>query len=495
MLNSSGAGALQRYLPPLLIVLAVVTFQFRTPLPNYYWGGGDVGLYLAHAHNLAEGHPYGQTLYIFNPHAAAESPRTYPPLYPLALAPLYRIYGLNIQIFKAINTGFFALTLIAFFLLVKRWLTDLQALLLLAAVGFLPFYWETKDMLLPDVLYTALSMLALLGFEEAYDRQWVKDRPIATGSLLALLLVLPYAARSAGAVLVAAVFIYEILRSRGISRFAVVLGLGFGVGLLALAAFGHTDGSYFLMWSVTPHHLLQNAWSYFKEATYIFSFSHTGVPALLLLVYTAAMALVGFAARIKAGPRIVEFYFLFYLLLLLEWSPGVGVRYLVPVVLLYLYYVFSCTNVIAGLSPRFGIATFTALVAVLTCNYVIRYHAALPRFASFDPNSNHHDTRYGLLQRNFLDLCTFIRKSTKPDDRFLAENPRLLALLSDRGSVKYSDSAPPEGEWPLYRQLGVSYLVVTKQNESDARFVLPLVKLSSAQKVYTNDDYDLYRIP
>jgi hypothetical protein len=94
---------------PAAIILIVFMFQVRTLPPRYYWAGSDIGLYLTHARNIVIGRPYSETLFVFNAHASSESPKTYPPLYPVLLSPLYRVFGLNLQVFKLLNVVFFAL--------------------------------------------------------------------------------------------------------------------------------------------------------------------------------------------------------------------------------------------------------------------------------------------------------------------------------------------------------------------------------------------------
>src|SRR2546425_1210967 len=57
----------------------------------------DFSQYIQHALNIAEGAPYAATGYIYNPHNPGIGPRTYPPGFPLLLAPVIKGFGLKLR--------------------------------------------------------------------------------------------------------------------------------------------------------------------------------------------------------------------------------------------------------------------------------------------------------------------------------------------------------------------------------------------------------------
>jgi hypothetical protein len=491
-----GRECLLRSVLPAAIILSVVIFHVRTRLPNYYWAGSDIGLYLIHARNIVRGHPYSESLFVINPRTASESPQSYPPLYPVLLAPLYRAFGVDIQVFKLLNVVFFALALIAFFLLTRSRMGFSRSSLLLVAVGFLPLYWETKDMLLPDIPFMALSLWALLFGETLYRRGWNRTHPALSGFLAALLITLAYSTRSMGAIIAVAVLSYDVLRDKRVSLFAVSLGLGFSLGVLLVRLIGHKDNSYFVAWQSTPHHYLSNVVEYIKSLAYLFAFEErVGPPTLLLLAVTAGLAIVGLIARMRTSILLMEVYFVLFLLMLIAWSPGVGIRYLVPIVPIYLYYVFEGVPALDTVGPQgVSVVVLTLLVGVLSVNYAARYRYMLPRLEAFDPNSYHTDSRFGLLQREFRDLCLFLHNKTQANDGFLFENPRLLAFLAERRAAKYSPPGGARTEWADYRKLGITHLVLTKGCAADSKVMRPLVDSLSTRTVYSNHDYAVYQV-
>ncbi|MGH9843092.1 MAG: hypothetical protein ACREEM_30505 [Blastocatellia bacterium] len=82
----------------ILTILLVGAFYLATIRQGHPWGD-DFGMYISHARNIAEGTSYSQTGYIYNPDAII-GPKTYPPVCPALLAPVYKLWGLNLAAMK-----------------------------------------------------------------------------------------------------------------------------------------------------------------------------------------------------------------------------------------------------------------------------------------------------------------------------------------------------------------------------------------------------------
>src|SRR6266704_2274161 len=75
-----------------VVFCLIAVFQLLTIVPGMV-GGEDGALYLLHARNIAFCRPYFATGYIYTVETARYSPRAYPPVFPMMLAPLFRISG------------------------------------------------------------------------------------------------------------------------------------------------------------------------------------------------------------------------------------------------------------------------------------------------------------------------------------------------------------------------------------------------------------------
>src|ERR1700756_4179273 len=76
----------------IVCICLVGVFQLATIQPGMT-GGEDSALYLLHASNIAFGRPYLATGYIYSIETAKYSAAGYPPVFPIMLAPLFRLYG------------------------------------------------------------------------------------------------------------------------------------------------------------------------------------------------------------------------------------------------------------------------------------------------------------------------------------------------------------------------------------------------------------------
>ncbi len=137
-----------------LVVLAAIVviglFYGLTFRAGHAWGD-DFAMYIIQARNLAAGQFAGPTGYIYNPNIAVLGPRAYPPLFPLLLAPIYLLRGLD---FTAMKVGILLLFLAALYLIFeicRKRLDFLPSVAVVLTVGFSPLFWEFKDNVVSDL--------------------------------------------------------------------------------------------------------------------------------------------------------------------------------------------------------------------------------------------------------------------------------------------------------------------------------------------------------
>src|SRR5262245_11148296 len=126
------------------VILAAGGFFLATVREGHMWGD-DFSLYILHAKNIAEGSNYQETGYIYNPSYPMIGPKTYPPIFPLMLAPVYKFFGMNLTAMKVIVILTFILTLPIIFLLFRNDLPGPYLVALIAVFGFNPYFWDFKE--------------------------------------------------------------------------------------------------------------------------------------------------------------------------------------------------------------------------------------------------------------------------------------------------------------------------------------------------------------
>src|SRR5579862_5893312 len=92
------------------LIGAVGIFYLATLRQGHDWSD-DFALYLHHAQNICEGAAYQETGYVYNPRRPLYGPPAYPPLFPLMLVPVYKLFGLSLTAMKVETTLLFMLAL------------------------------------------------------------------------------------------------------------------------------------------------------------------------------------------------------------------------------------------------------------------------------------------------------------------------------------------------------------------------------------------------
>ncbi|MGH9493915.1 MAG: phospholipid carrier-dependent glycosyltransferase, partial [Candidatus Sulfotelmatobacter sp.] len=242
------------------LLSAIFLFHGTTLRQGHVWGD-DFAMYIHHAKNIVEHRPYAETGYIYNSAVPVYGPRAYPPVFPVLLSPLYRLYGLNLVPMKFEQIVFLSGTLTIVYLLWRRSLGSSYALALTAILGFSPAFWIAKDEVLSDIPFLFLFYLtaALVQISQTPGRRWW-----VWGVAIGISLYAAIGTRSAGIALAAGLPLYDLLRDRKITR-TTGLALTTMVALLALQSrfVGPIPGSYVeQIHQITWRTPLQNAVAY-----------------------------------------------------------------------------------------------------------------------------------------------------------------------------------------------------------------------------------------
>ncbi len=152
-----------------------------------------------------------------------------------------------------------ALSIPALFFLFRKDLPHEQPLVAVSLWAAWPFILWFKDSVLPDFLFALLWILALWMLRMAYGAR-PGGPSAARGALIGVVCYAAYATRIAGVVLPGAILLYDFLRVRRISPFALSAGGVFGILAVRQNLLLHSDVSYLQMFTLrrcAPHmHML-----------------------------------------------------------------------------------------------------------------------------------------------------------------------------------------------------------------------------------------------
>ena len=199
------------------------------------------------------------------PEAAVHMPASYPPVFPLLLAPVYARFGLNYVALKFVPETMFVLAAIVLYALARaRGVAPLPAVLAAAAFGLSGTVLNIKDAILSDSTYLFFAGLTLVVLLWVEQRGWDESHPARAASVVTVLMLLAYGSRAIGLSLVTAFGLYEVCWKRRLRRFNVFVFGGFGAGVLLLMLLFYDTRSYANQFVFTPVTYLQNAIFYFR---------------------------------------------------------------------------------------------------------------------------------------------------------------------------------------------------------------------------------------
>ena len=449
-----------------LIALLVLIFLFHasTIRRGHRWGD-DYALYIHHAKNIATGTPYANIGYIFDPYYPQYSVRVAAPVFPLFLAPVYKTFGMNFTAFKMVEVVFFVAALAACFALFRPYLSLPYALLLVAIMGFSPFFWDFKDDVLSDIPFFFFVFLTALLME--------KRKPPVLCGIAAYLAI---GTRTVGIVLLPAILVYELYCARRLTKHTVITLLTTTVFLLLQPILLHGDpaASYSNLLHPTLHGIVTNVGHYLQVLGY---FWHTPAHWLTVLI-SVAMLLTAIRGFSRQQPAFLAVFACFYGVTLIIWPVSQELRFLIPLLPLFLFYA------VQGMQ-RLGKVATVMVCALLLVGYGLRYRT---ENFSVIPESIGRD--------DFVAMCTHVQANTQPTDRMVFNRARTLSLFTDRPASPYHQPANPDDLWKYFKDQNIRYVIVSSLFEKDRNVLEPVIRLHQAELdlKYQNLEFQVYRV-
>ena len=422
------------------IAVLVGLFYVATIRTGHDWGD-DFALYIQHARNIAAGAPYAETGYIYNPHNPAVGPRTYPPGFPLLLAPVVMVFGLDLQPMKVVIVLCFVGTLLLLPHVFQRDVPPRFTAALILVMGLNPFFWDFKDEVLSDIPFLFFTLLSLYAFQ-----RW---RKVPLAGLAAAAAI---ATRTLGVVLIPCFIVSDLLQLRRVRR-ETVLACGIAVALLLLQRlFGAQDGSYFDTFTVTPAVVGRNIVDYLRALSDIWDNGYSGIGRKLVFLVTVGLAGFGYFRAVRGigesrGPTVVEIFPVLYVIPVMLWPAYQGTRFLIPLIPFYLYYcLLGIRGLESALAPRRHVAlAFLAIVALV---YGARYSTL-----RYGPLPD------GVAAPESVELFRFVKQNTSPQDIFVFSKPRALALFTGRRASAPFTPDDPCRLWRYLTEIGATYVI------------------------------------
>lgn len=484
-------SSVRRGTAPILSVLCaflVGAFYLMTIRAGQEWGD-DFSMYIHHAENIVHGIPYTETGYIYNPHNPSVGPRLYPPGFPVLLAPLVKVFGLDLEPMKVELILFFVGSLLVLTPLFRDVLPPAYQPLLVLLMGLNPYFWGVKEQVLSDLPFLFFLLVSLCLFLRGGVPNLSTRRRVVYAVLAGLAAYASYATRTVGIVLLPSFLVHDLIRYRRITVFGWVASAVLVVLAGAQYLFWVHDSSYLDQLKVTPAIVRDNVVFYLRSLSELWENGYSESVRRTVFLGLAALAVCGYVTRVRAGPGLLEVFPWFYLCTIFAWPSSQGTRFLIPVTPFCMSYcLIGIRWVDSAIRQRWGrthVLLFGSL-ATFVVTYAGRYSTL-----SYGP------LRQGIADPETLEMFAFVRTATHPSDVFIFSKPRALSLFTARTASAPYSPADPRLLWRYMADVHASYVITGPDAlEPDVTYLQRFVDQyrGDFQLLLANRELSVYRI-
>ncbi len=402
------------------------------------------------------------------------------------LSPIYYFFGLDIYIMKIYINLFFLLSLFIVFLLFQDKLKNLQNLLLIAIIGFNPYFFEFKDNILTDIPYLFFSLLTVFLIKRFVflRKTWINN--FISYSCIGLIMFLSYFIRPIGYVLLPTLLFAQYFQSRSSSKsiksfmfkekykfipYITFFSLWFLSSLILPgdAISGH--GELILGNSISKiivnikYYLIgfANFFPYFSVKYSVFGLGYDKIHLILYIVILSIVVL-GVTKNVK-DDYLYIFYILFNLIILIIF-PGRDKRFLMPLFPFFIYFLlqgFSRIYLSFELSKKYKFKAVNA-VYIFAIGLMLVSLARVSFLTYKNIIFNKTEVIEGPYSPDSIEMFNYIKENTNEDDAIIFYKPRAMFLYTDRKSFAMSHfSITPEQAFDSDAQ----YVAISKKKYTD----------------------------
>jgi len=360
-------------------------------------------------------------------------PVAYPWGYPLALTPVLALKGVHALALKLPGLFFFSGFLVCLYLLVETRLTRTESLLLVSLFAFNPTLVRFFDYITSDIPFLFASVLVLL-----LITRLAKTHEPWSQIILGVAIFTAFFFRTTGIILLAAFFLNQVLRffQEGDRRknnplnTIIVIAAFVIPWLISSIIFPNGQGSYIQQLAgFTPESLQENIYNYF----YIFVQFFGSSPIWTFIYYAlVAFFLIG-AWTQRNADQILIIFFALYLAVMLIWPEWQGIRFIFPLLPIFIYFAFQGIKTAIELLPETYLPTgkvinfilWLVIIGIFLINSGTQAYATLKDGRKIN----------GPFDSFSKEMYEFIKTETPPESVIVFFKPRALRLFTKHDSI------------------------------------------------------------
>jgi len=506
----------------LIFLLLVVSFILSLYGLNevHNWGGDFAG-YIMQAQSICQGEIaefLEANRFTIEESTYQMGPVAYPWGFPLLMAPLYAVFGLNILALKSLNIIFYIIFLIILWLGFRQYHSYFWRIILFWLFAFNPNFLHFMNNVLSDIPFLVFSTITILFLGKVTIQQRIFISNIGDQLLLGGLIALSFFIRTQGILILAALAVtqfIEILKNVNLEyerevgkniklqqsifgRFFIashklwifVLPYASFLVLALLWKFVLPEGGsshFLLLKEISLWIMIKNIHHYLIGVPVRFL---TGVPSYSLqyTIYGASilLAFIGSYERRKSDYHIIIFC-LIYIFLLIIWPHKQGIRFLFPLLPFYVSFV------ITGLIKFFEVfqgrwKIFMKIFSVSFIGIILILFLRLSAINAFENNANQRRMNEGPYLPAATELFSFISQNIEEDKTIVFFKPRVMRLFTNRNSISIEQ---------IDKLWKGDYLCIKKgaySHQLGENYVASLQQDNMNNLLFENKDFQLYKI-
>lgn len=485
----------------LWVVLLLLPLLFISNHNSHDWGD-DFAQYIHQAKNIVQGIPQSETGYIFNPENRDIGPKAYPVGFPLLLAPVYALFGLNIKAYTLFITLVYyvlGLLLVKFF---RRYFSFTASVALALLFLYNPQMLIFKQEVMSDLPFTLLLVTALLLYNPK------KDFTLLRIVFLSLVTGFMISVRPVGVVFLAAVVIdltLKLFRKKDITvsdnrkntigkSLVLILLPVFIYFLVNILIFripaGGSLSDYLAFFSLSS--FISTFFTNLEHYIEVFRYMYTPGPgiargvALLCGFSVVVMTMVGFIRKLSENFEAVDIFFILYMLVLMVYPNNFSAfRFMVPVGFIMLTY--AATGIKSVMVLPMVNCRLKAIILSLLLLFMF-----LPGIAGVIRGRN--TTLAGPQEQSAIEAFANIRANLPQNAILMFTKPRALSLYAERAAFADPIVKDMTKFHTQVTAAGVNYFLLSKQISNEESFRYMRVMNSRVEKIWSNEVFELYRL-
>jgi len=422
----------------IIIVLASLLLGASTLTRGHEWGD-DFASYLMQAQSILDDNTEEfiehNTFTVFES-SSQIGPVAYPWGYPLVLAPALLFKGLHPLTLKLPGLFFFAAFFICLYLLTENRITRTERLILVSLFAFNPIFIKHLDQINSDIPFLFFVFLPLVLIEKLSPENSIRGYVFA-----GIAIFLAFFVRTTGIILIASFLAFQIYliyaqqnnRKKIVARSAIVVAVFTLLWFVSSLIFPNGQGAYFrqLMGFTFEKLFTENIPGYFYLGGQFLGITINS-PWIYAYYVVFGFFLIGVWTRRNTDMHLLLF-FIFYLGAMLVWPEWQGIRFVYPILPIFVYFAFQGINTTIRNLPEsyrpLGTGVSYLLWIILAGIFLFNSGARAYSNLQNDRNIN------GPFDSFSDEVFRFIQNKTPSDSVIIFFKPRAMRLFTGRDSI------------------------------------------------------------